>query len=206
MTATLDIHSMMKGIIRQGYFTGTPAYFINLAGCNLQCSWCPTSEMQVINQGQEKTVSEILASVPKRYEHVVIAGGEPLMQDTIVDLIRGFDGFPTVQIKTNGTYPSLMKELDAQDSSLPFTDVWFTLFCMPRLNQATSQFHIADEVFCYISESSDLELAGYIYDEVINAQACDLWYLYPTSRAMLKPCVDMCLQYPSRYKLIPCPF
>ena len=39
---TLEVHSIFKTIQGEGPFCGTPAVFIRLAGCNLQCPWCDT--------------------------------------------------------------------------------------------------------------------------------------------------------------------
>lgn len=107
----LDVHHLFQTIQGEGPFTGTPATFIRLAGCNLQCPGCDT----------DYTSSRALLHVDEIVQHignlwnesrclyrrrlVVITGGEPLRQNIgplINELLRyGY----YVQIETNGTLP-----------------------------------------------------------------------------------------------------
>ena len=97
----IDIHSIFPTIQGEGPFAGTPATFVRLAGCNLQCPFCDTE----YTKGRYKTpVSGILSKVIK-YGHklVVITGGEPFRQDIslLVTELHRHDFTP--QIETNGT-------------------------------------------------------------------------------------------------------
>jgi len=104
----LDVHSIFYTLQGEGPFTGRPAVFIRLAGCNLQCPACDTD----YTSGREKrSVTSIIAGVhnaaPDRAARplVVITGGEPFRQKIYGlchDLLR--EGY-TVQIETNGTLP-----------------------------------------------------------------------------------------------------
>ena len=98
----LYVHSIFSTIQGEGPFTGFPAIFIRLGGCNLQCPLCDTDYTSDIKL---MTPHQILEEVQRfrLYGLVVITGGEPLRQDieTLVNVLlkAGFK----VQIETNGT-------------------------------------------------------------------------------------------------------
>lgn len=98
-----QIHEIFKTIQGEGLFTGIPAVFVRLTGCNLGCYWCDT----VWNDAHDPrlTIQAILQEVKRiarGSDLVVITGGEPLRQD-IEALCRTLlgDGF-IVQLETNG--------------------------------------------------------------------------------------------------------
>lgn len=111
--STLEVHSIFHTIQGEGPFSGMPAVFIRLAGCNLQCPGCDTE----YTQGREATgLTELLHKVSQAWPIVVgstiydrprlhvITGGEPLRQN-ISELCTALlaDGH-MVQIETNGTF------------------------------------------------------------------------------------------------------
>lgn len=106
---TLEVHSIFKTIQGEGPFCGTPAVFIRLAGCNLQCPWCDT---EYTNGRRVLTIEEVLAEVHRMTDQthtrlVVITGGEPFRQ-VLGELLHGLikDDKYYVQIETNGTLPT----------------------------------------------------------------------------------------------------
>lgn len=107
----LDFHTMWHTIQGEGPFTGTPAFFIRLAGCNLQCPWCDTEYTQGrIRIPVSKLVGKLLelAAEHKNTGLVVITGGEPTRQhiDPLIFELLGFKYH--VQIESNGVLaPSL---------------------------------------------------------------------------------------------------
>ncbi len=66
----------------EGAWTGTPTYFIRLAGCDVGCSWCDVKASWVPHERQYASVLDIVnlakSSTAKR---VVITGGEPSIYD-----------------------------------------------------------------------------------------------------------------------------
>ena len=86
----------------EGYFTGTPAFFLRLSGCNLQCPFCDTDHQSFSEMSEEEVVTE--ASRHKS-RHIVITGGEPALQlkQSLVDKLHEAGFF--VQVETNGTLP-----------------------------------------------------------------------------------------------------
>ena len=105
---TYSLNETFMSIQGEGINVGTPSLFIRFAGCNLKCSFCDTdfSEKYVI--GQDNFLEWLDATITKkRVYHVVLTGGEPMLQDIhpIIELVT--DGFHhrTIQIETNGTIP-----------------------------------------------------------------------------------------------------
>ncbi len=98
----------------EGRSIGVPAVFLRLAGCNLLCKgkgWiCDTIE--VWQKGEAKFFDQVLeGELVERLRngaHLVITGGEPLMQqEALVDYLYWFEEFygflPYLEIETNGT-------------------------------------------------------------------------------------------------------
>ena len=86
----------------EGYFTGTPAFFLRLSGCNLQCPFCDTQHQSFTEMSEEEIVQEACRHKPR---HIVITGGEPALQLTqsLVDKLHEAGFF--IQVETNGTLP-----------------------------------------------------------------------------------------------------
>lgn len=59
--------------------TGVPFAFIRLTGCNLRCTYCDTA--YAFKGGVKMSITEILEKIePFAVQHVLLTGGEPLMQ------------------------------------------------------------------------------------------------------------------------------
>jgi 7-carboxy-7-deazaguanine synthase len=65
----------------EGMLAGVPSFFIRTSGCNLRCAWCDTPYTSWQPEGSRRSVSELAAEArASGCEHVVITGGEPLLQ------------------------------------------------------------------------------------------------------------------------------
>ena len=86
----------------EGHFTGTPAFFLRFAGCNLKCPFCDTNHQSYREMSEEEIVKEASSHKPR---HIVITGGEPALQLTqsLVDKLHEAGFF--IQVETNGTLP-----------------------------------------------------------------------------------------------------
>ena len=103
-----DVHSIFHTIQGEGVFCGTPAVFIRLAGCNLQCEGCDTEYTQ---HRHSSTSEDILSTVrclasSGKTRLVVITGGEPFRQRNLSVLFKTLtDAGYYVQVETNGSLP-----------------------------------------------------------------------------------------------------
>ena len=87
----------------EGLMIGRLTYFIRSAGCNLRCSWCDTKFSLNPDQGEEKSIDEILALVGD-VKNVCFTGGEPLQQPEAITLLKALsDAGKTVVLETNGS-------------------------------------------------------------------------------------------------------
>ena len=86
----------------EGSFTGTPAFFLRLSGCNLKCPFCDTNHQTYKEMSEDEIVQEASREKPR---HIVITGGEPALQltESLVDKLHEAGFF--VQVETNGTLP-----------------------------------------------------------------------------------------------------
>ena len=83
----LTVNEIFKSIQGESSFTGLPCIFIRLTGCNLRCTWCDTE--YAFYEGKPKSVQDIMDTIePLGISLVEITGGEPLLQDTVYDLIN----------------------------------------------------------------------------------------------------------------------
>lgn len=83
----LTVNEIFKSLQGESSFTGLPCIFIRLTGCNLRCTWCDTE--YAFYEGQPKSVQDIMAAIePLGVPLVEITGGEPLLQDTVYDLMN----------------------------------------------------------------------------------------------------------------------
>lgn len=89
----------------EGYFSGKPAYFIRIAGCDVGCSWCDVKESWNANEHEILSIDEITSFVSKaKAEFVVITGGEPAMYnlDLLTTALKKINCF--LAIETSGVY------------------------------------------------------------------------------------------------------
>lgn len=81
---------------------GIPFAFIRLTGCNLRCTYCDSA--YAFKGGTLRTIEEILAEIkPFQVKHVLLTGGEPLLQRPVPALIEALrtEGYE-VSIETHG--------------------------------------------------------------------------------------------------------
>lgn len=96
------VNEIFYSLQGEGYYTGTPAVFLRLSGCNLRCPFCDTDHSASTPMEIDTLVNTLL-SYPSR--HLVITGGEPSLQvDRLLIEVLHDAGF-YVQIETNGTHP-----------------------------------------------------------------------------------------------------
>lgn len=81
------ISEIFQSVQGEGLLTGTPSVFVRTSGCNLRCWFCDTPYTSWRAEGRSLGVDEMIARV-RRFDvrHVVLTGGEPLLQAESVQL------------------------------------------------------------------------------------------------------------------------
>ncbi|RDU24289.1 putative 7-carboxy-7-deazaguanine synthase QueE [Anaerosacchariphilus polymeriproducens] len=91
----------------EGIFAGQLAVFVRFKGCNLHCSYCDTLWANQKDCGTEELTREEIADYIKStgIHHVTLTGGEPLLQNNIIQLIESLLEVSNVkiEIETNGS-------------------------------------------------------------------------------------------------------
>lgn len=90
----------------EGAFSGVPAYFLRLGGCDVGCVWCDVKDSWDASKHPFVTIQEMVDRVVATpAEIAVITGGEPLMYnlDTLTSALKE-KGIRT-HIETSGAYP-----------------------------------------------------------------------------------------------------
>ncbi len=90
----------------EGTYTGSPAYFIRLGGCDVGCFWCDVKESWDKDAHPKLSISTLVESAKESGAPiVVITGGEPCMHD-LTELTAGLQaaGLRT-HLETSGAHP-----------------------------------------------------------------------------------------------------
>lgn len=98
----------------EGPYIGTPATFLRLYGCNLNCEWCDT-DISTYEMLSVDDVAEILMTQMEfnNINLLVITGGEPTLQmEEIKRLIKEFPEDIKIQLETNGSIFEYLPEIE----------------------------------------------------------------------------------------------
>jgi 7-carboxy-7-deazaguanine synthase len=96
---TYQVSEIFDSIQGEGALAGRPSTFVRLQGCTVGCSWCDTKYAWPLDGGTKMTVAEIFEQVHR--PHIVITGGEPLLQD--LDALLQSVGWDLItQVETTG--------------------------------------------------------------------------------------------------------
>jgi 7-carboxy-7-deazaguanine synthase len=101
----LRINEIFYSIQGESTHAGQPCVFVRLTGCNLRCVWCDTA--YAFHEGREMSVDEVLERVAGYGCRLVeVTGGEPLLQDDVIPLLRRLvEGDHEVLLETGGSLP-----------------------------------------------------------------------------------------------------
>lgn len=83
------VSEVFQSLQGEGRYAGHPSLFVRTSGCNLRCVWCDTPHTSWHAEGEHIDVATVLErlSAWTDVEHVVITGGEPLLQPDLRDLV-----------------------------------------------------------------------------------------------------------------------
>jgi 7-carboxy-7-deazaguanine synthase len=127
----MRIAEFFQSIQGEGEFAGTPSVFVRTTGCNLRCWFCDTPytswEPEGTHESWQTLAERILAC---DCTHVVVTGGEPMLQPDIVPLTeRLARAGRLVTIETAGTihraaHAALMSISPKRPNSTPTDALW----------------------------------------------------------------------------------
>lgn len=90
----------------EGVYTGQPAYFIRLAGCDVGCWWCDVKDSWDAENHPKITVGEMVSAARESgAAFVVITGGEPLLHDLTPLTMALKKAGLKIHIETSGSSP-----------------------------------------------------------------------------------------------------
>ncbi len=170
----LKINEIFHSIQGEGSAAGLPCIFIRLTYCNLRCSYCDTE--YAFYEGKEYSVEDIITIV-KNYgcNLVEITGGEPLMQNESLDLLRHLcDENFSVMLETGGSLP--IENVDRRAKII--MDLKCPSSRMEKKNLYSNISHLKpeDEVKFVIGDREDYNWAKKIIDEYNLFDKCSILF------------------------------
>lgn len=149
----------------EGAYTGTPAYFIRLGGCDVGCFWCDVKESWDAEAHPKKSVEDLADAAQESGAHVVVVtGGEPCMHNLTALTDALHKRKLRTHLETSGTHP--------------LTGAWDWLTLSPKKFKPTRDeyYGSANELKVIVYNKHDLEW-GQAHAERINPAA--LCYFQP---------------------------
>ncbi len=101
----IPVSECFTSIQGEGALTGVPSFFVRTSGCNLRCAWCDTPYASWDPEGEPMPLADVVRRAEASgVSHVVLTGGEPLIQKNLPALARALKnrGFH-ITIETAGT-------------------------------------------------------------------------------------------------------
>lgn len=81
-SAVLPVVETFHSVQGEGIWTGTNAFFVRLAGCDVGCPWCDTKHSWNARRHPQRLTADLITEARAvNPAIVVITGGEPLMYD-----------------------------------------------------------------------------------------------------------------------------
>lgn len=183
------VNEIFYSLQGEGRFSGTPAVFVRLSGCNLACPFCDTVHQNGTMMDAQAIVGQV-GKYPSR--HIVVTGGEPGLQlsSEFVELLHSEGYF--VQVETNGTV------------ALPENIDWIT--CSPKTG-SISCGRVDELKLLFMGDGSDEQRIGQFADMEVKyrcLQPCDhsggwnggMQNLRDKNRLTVEACVEYVKAHP----------
>ncbi len=151
---SLSVHSIFRTIQGEGPFAGSPAIFVRLHGCNLQCPLCDTD--YTVNPLTTISAFKLTTAVIKvlgEVTLVVITGGEPFRQN-LTPFVKGLLGLGVrVQVETNGTL--FLPRGNGGDPGFPYGKV--TIVCSPKTGKVNKYLAPHIDAYKYVLSAGSVD-------------------------------------------------
>ena len=147
-TSVLPLMEDFYTIQGEGFYSGEPAYFVRLGGCDVGCHWCDVKEAWDASVHPLTKVDEIISQVLQYpAKAVVITGGEPLTYNLDILCQKLKENDIRIFLETSGTYP-LSGSFD-----------WICLSPKSQQNPRKDLLRLADELKVIVYDEDDFKWA-----------------------------------------------
>ncbi len=182
---TLPIVETFHSVQGEGFWAGSNAFFIRLAGCDVGCPWCDTKHSWPADRHPHRAIEDLVAeAIAHHPTMVIITGGEPLMHSLDTLTAELHQAGLRVHIETSGSHPFSGRFDWVSLSPKPFK---------PPLNEMYSK---ANELKVIISEPADLDWA-IAQAQKVSDKTVKLLQPEWNSRAGQQLAIDYVLSHPS---------
>jgi 7-carboxy-7-deazaguanine synthase len=99
----LLVNEIYSAICGESRFSGQPCTLVRLTGCHIRCRWCDSAHS--FSGGTSMPVTEVTVAVAASgFRHVLVTGGEPLLQRELIPLLEALlEDERVVLLETSGT-------------------------------------------------------------------------------------------------------
>lgn len=163
--ASYKVVEIFSSINGEGPRAGQLAVFIRMQGCNLNCSYCDTrwaNEPDArFHWTQTEEILDLLHTMDIR--NVTITGGEPLLQENIMELLTALSREPQfrVEIETNGSVD--LKPFAEIENPPAFTMDY-------KLPGSGAENEMLTENFALLTEKDTVKFVVRDYDDMCRAR------------------------------------
>jgi len=142
----------------EGFYSGKPAYFVRIAGCDVGCAWCDVKDSWDAEIHPVLKINELIQTIIESgAEFCVITGGEPAMYDLTTIVNKLHENKIYCAIETSGCY-DLIGAID-----------WYC-FSPKKFKAPVDDAYLkANELKVIISHPSDFEWAEKHANQVSNS-------------------------------------
>lgn len=143
----IDVVKVYYSIQGEGPFVGTPAIFVRMAGCTLQCRLCDTDYTSNRRYYKVKEMNDLIRQKAQKHRCslVVFTGGEPFRQGSLVQLTEEILPELDIQIETNGTL------------FLPLDFDFVTVVCSPKTPKVNSALIPEIDSYKYVVSRGEID-------------------------------------------------
>lgn len=178
---TYPVNEIFYSLQGEGYFTGTPAVFLRLSGCNLHCDFCDTDHSFFLPLSIPKILETILSISEAKV--VVITGGEPTLHN-LSPLVESLHSVGLrAHLETNGT-----RLIDSQFD-------WIT--CSPKKQGDRKLYYVDNSLY---KKADEVKIVFRDDDEQLEEFVADFetrnLFLQPCSGRNIQETVDYILNHP----------
>ena len=160
----LPIMETFYSVQGEGFYSGKPAFFIRVGGCDVGCHWCDVKESWDHGDHEIISVDEIISNVIGT-NLVIITGGEPLMWNMNILTKKLKENKMKVHLETSGAYKISGK--------------WDWICLSPKKQKLPENeiYELANELKIIIHNKNDLKFA--LQESKKVSKDCEL-YLQPS--------------------------